>query len=353
MTTESSDLGVHRSIDPTGVLPHAAWRLDNRPQLWPSEARVDVELLALDPVVLRRLREPAPGGPSRPQAGILETVAERSKLQDPTTGAGGSLLGRICEIGPDHPRNLRLGTRVALPSALGLTPLWLVDVAGWDGVTPFVPARGHAIVFARTPLARVPDDVDARLALTVLEVSAVSSVVRRLLHRADQVAILGGAGAAGALASVAAREGGAAGVVSVVGSWREACLVESLGAATPSIADLGDPLATAAAVREGLGGFADLAVACADVPDAEGGALLATRPGGTAVFAASPLTVAGLANVSRSLGADVELVVASGQVSGAAEDAFQLLHTHPALATLLSGEASLASAWSIARADRR
>ncbi len=240
-----------------------------------------------------------------------------------------------------------------MPSALGLTPLWLADVAGWDGTTPLVPARGHAIVFTRSPLAPVSDNLDARLALTVLQVSAVSSAVRRLLHRGDEVAILGGAGAAGALASLAARERGAAGVVSVVGSWREACLVESLGAATPLVADLRDPLATAAAVREGLGGFADLAVVCADVSDAEGGALLATRPGGTAVFAASPVTVAGLANVSRSLGADVELVVANGQVSGAAEHAFQLLHTYPALATLISGEASLASGWSIARADRR
>lgn len=320
LTTEGTRLGVHRSIDPPGVLPQAAWRLDNRPQLWPTEARVDVELLALDPVMLRRLREPAPGGPARPHAIILETVAERSKLQDPAMGAGGSLLGKISEIAPDHPRDLHPGSRVALPSALGLTPLWLVDVAAWDGVTPLVPARGHAIVFARSPLARVPDHLDARLALTVLGVCAVPAAVRRFLRRGDQVAVLGGAGAAGALVSVAARERGAAGVVSVVGGWREACVVESLGVATPVVADLQDPLATAAAVREGLGGFADLAVVCTDVAGVEGGALLATRPCGTALFAASPVTVAGLASLSRSLGAEVELVVASGQAGGAAAE---------------------------------
>ncbi|MDQ3931912.1 MAG: hypothetical protein M3252_03615 [Actinomycetota bacterium] len=343
MTTEGTHLGVHRSIDPTGVLPQAAWRLDNRPQLWPSEARIDVELLALDPVVLRRLREPATRDPARPHAFILETVAERSKLQDPATGAGGSLLGRISEIGPDHPRDLRPGTRVALPGALGLTPLWLLDVSGWDGVSALLPARGHAIVFARSPFARVPEHIDARLALTVLGVSAIPAVVRRFLHQGDRVAILGGAGAAGAMASVAARKRGAADVVSVVGTWREACLVESLGAATPAVADLRDPLATATAVRDGLGGFADLAVVCADVPEVEGGALLATRPCGTAVFAGSRVTLAGLANLSRSLGAEVELVVASGPAAGAAEDAFELLRMCPALAPFLTGEASLAS----------
>lgn len=164
--------------------------------------------------------------------------------------------------------------------------------------------------------------------------------------------MLAGIGPAGPLACVAARERGADGVVSVVPSLQEARLVEGVGAAIPAVADLSDPLATATAVREGLGGFADLAVVCADVAGAEGGALLATRPGGTAVFAASPMSFAGLTNVSRWLGGDVELLVASGQVSGAPEAAFELLRTYPALRTLVGRNASPPSASSTSRPDR-
>ncbi len=341
LTIEGSGLGVHRSIDPIGVLPQAAWRLDNRPQVWPSEARLDLETLALDPVVFRRLRDEAGGDPGRLRATVLETVAERSKLQDPSTGRGGSLLGRISETGRDYPRHLQIGARVALPAALGLTPLWLADVAGWDGATPLVPARGHAIVFPSSPIARVPHDLAARFALSVLEVAPVVATLRRRLRPGNKVIVLGGARPAGAFASVAAREGGAARVLSVVTTWQEACLVEALGAATPTVADVTDPLATALAVRERLAGLCDLVVVCEDVKGAEAGALLATRSGGTAVFIASEATCAGLADVARSLSCDVEILVAGGPVRGAAEDAFELLTTYQALGMILCQESAL------------
>ncbi len=353
LTIEGSGLGVHRSIDPIEVLPQAAWRLDNRPQVWPSEARLDIEVLALDPVVFRRLRDEAGGDPGRLRATVLETVAERSKFQDPSSGGGGSVLGRISERGLEYPRDLSIGARVALPSALGLTPLWLADVAGWDGTTPLVPARGHAIVFSSSPIARVPHDLAAPLALSVLEVAPIVAVVRRRLRPGDKVAVLGGARPTGAFASVAVREGGAAGVSSVVTTWQEACLVEALGAATPTVADMTDPLAIAAAVREGLTGCCDLVVVCEDVKGVEAGALLATRPGGTAVFAASGATCAGLAEAARSLSCDVELVVAGGPVSGAAEDAFELLSTYQALRTILCQQSTTPAESPPLLADRR
>ncbi|MFN2555925.1 MAG: hypothetical protein ABR592_03500 [Nitriliruptorales bacterium] len=352
LTIEGSSLGVHRSIDPVAVLPRAAWRLDNRPQLWPNEARLHVEILALDPVVFRRLRANAAGDPGRLRAGVLETVAERGKLQDPTSGGGGSLLGTVSDVGPDHPRDLPLGARVALPAALGLTPLWLADVAGWDGATALVPARGHAIIFPSSPLACLPDDLETRLALSLIELAPIVGVVTRRVGPGDRVAVLGGGHAAGAFASVAARERGAAGVLSVVTNWQEVCLVEALGAATPAVADLRDPLSTAAAVREGLEGLCDLAVVCDGAKGVEAGALLAIRPGGTAVFAASPLTCADLADAARSLSCDVELVIAGGQVSGSAEVACELLATYPRLRTIVSEESSLAPGSPAPVADR-
>jgi hypothetical protein len=38
-----SPLGLHRVLEPAGVLPQAAWRLDASPGLWPDEVRVSVE----------------------------------------------------------------------------------------------------------------------------------------------------------------------------------------------------------------------------------------------------------------------------------------------------------------------
>ena len=35
-----SPLGLHRVIEPAGVLPQAAWRLEADPAIWPDEVRV-------------------------------------------------------------------------------------------------------------------------------------------------------------------------------------------------------------------------------------------------------------------------------------------------------------------------
>src|SRR5438105_3062422 len=53
--TPSSPVGLHRVLDPVGVLPQAAHRLDARPQLWPDEVRVGLELLNLDAASYRQL----------------------------------------------------------------------------------------------------------------------------------------------------------------------------------------------------------------------------------------------------------------------------------------------------------
>jgi L-erythro-3,5-diaminohexanoate dehydrogenase len=51
----ASPIGLHRVMEPSGVLPQAAWRLDSRPQLWPDEVRIDVQTLNLDAASYRQL----------------------------------------------------------------------------------------------------------------------------------------------------------------------------------------------------------------------------------------------------------------------------------------------------------
>ena len=52
---ESTPVGLHRVLEPAGVLPQAARRLDTRRELWPDEVRVRVERLNLDAASFRQL----------------------------------------------------------------------------------------------------------------------------------------------------------------------------------------------------------------------------------------------------------------------------------------------------------
>jgi len=55
MTT--SPLGLHRVIEPRGVLPQAAWRLDASPAIAADEVRIRVDRLNLDAASYRQIRE--------------------------------------------------------------------------------------------------------------------------------------------------------------------------------------------------------------------------------------------------------------------------------------------------------
>ena len=341
VSADASPLGIHRSLDPPGVLPQAAWRLDNSPDLWSDELRVDVELLNLDAASYRQLREQHGDDPGRLRAALLEICAERGKVQNPVTGSGGMLVGRVAEVAPRNPTGLRPGERVATLVSLTLTPLWLRDVSGWDGTSEVVPAQGHAIVFARSPVARVPDDLDLRIVLSVFDVAGAPALVRRHTERGARVAVIGGSGKSGSLATVAARERGAAAVVAVVPTLHDARLVEYIGAAIPVVADATDPVATADAVVGALTAPADLTVVCVDVAAAEGGALLATRAGGKVIFFSMATSFSKVALGAEGLGADLTLLVGNGFVPGHADDALGLVRSYPTLRSLFAWRAGV------------
>jgi len=44
----SRNLGIHRVIEPAGLLPQAAWKLDNTPIALFAETLVDVQALHID-----------------------------------------------------------------------------------------------------------------------------------------------------------------------------------------------------------------------------------------------------------------------------------------------------------------
>jgi L-erythro-3,5-diaminohexanoate dehydrogenase len=338
-----SPLGLHRVLEPAGVLPQAAWRLDPSPQIWPDEVRVRVQRLNLDAASFRQLRDAAGGDPAALKSAVLEIVSSRGKMQNPVTGSGGMLTGVVAEVGPQSPLGLRPGDVIATLVSLSLTPLALTDGLGaWDGRSEQVPCDGHAILFGRSIAARIPDDLPAPLALAVLDVCGAPALTGRVVAKAARtlagpvVAILGAAGKSGSLSAAAARHAGAGHIIGVVPGPAEA---ELLGAARAAdgrsgltdavvIADARDPVALSAAVRD-AGGPADVTVVCVDVPGCEGGAILATADGGTVIFFSMATSFTAAALGAEGAAADVTMLVGNGYVPGHATLALDLIRTEP------------------------
>ncbi|GAA4354638.1 L-erythro-3,5-diaminohexanoate dehydrogenase [Angustibacter luteus] len=349
-TTPSSPVGLHRVLEPAGVLPQGARRLDARRQLWPDEVRISLDTLNLDAASYRQLagthtREDGTVDGAAVRAAVLDIVAERGKMQNPVTGSGGMLIGTVDEVGPDSPLGLVAGDQVATLVSLSLTPLQIDDaLAGWDGLSEQVPAAGHAILFGRSIAATLPADLDPGLALMVMDVCGAPALVARVVGQyvergsAPTVAVIGGAGKSGSLSLSAARDSGAAATVGVVPVERERQTLTASGLADHvALADARDPVALSSAVEQALGRAADVTVVCVDVPGCEHGAVLATAEGGTVIFFSMATSFSAAALGAEGLAADVTMLVGNGYVPGHAAYALDLIRRDPAVRDLFEG----------------
>lgn len=331
MSSTSSPLGLHRVLEPPGVLPQAAWRLDASPAIAPDEVRVRVDRLNLDAASYRQLREAYAGDPGKIRAAVLDIIATRGKMQNPVTNSGGMLTGTVEESGPESPLGLKPGQRIATLVSLTLTPLTITDgLRHWDGQSEQVPCEGHAILFARSIAAVLPDDLPVPLSLAVMDVCGAPALTARTVKKGAVVAVIGAAGKSGSLSAAAARQSGAARVIGIVPTEAEADLLRNL-AATQSpladvvvIADARDPVALATKVEE-AGGPADVTVVCVDVPGCEGGAILSTKQGGTIIFFSMATDFAAAALGAEGVAADVTMLVGNGYTPGHAAYAMELL----------------------------
>ena len=364
-----SPLGLHRVLDPAGVLPQAAWRLDASPALWPDEVLVRVERLNLDAASFRQLREATGGGAPAMRAEVCRIVAERGKMQNPVTGSGGMLTGVVEESGPGSPLGLAPGDRIATLVSLSLTPLVITDgLTGWDGRSEQVPGRGHAILFGRSIATVLPPDLPGPLALAVLDVAGAPALTSRVVGQAAAgsglagpgpsglrtpggpgtpgapdapvVAIIGAGGKSGSLSAAAAREAGAGRVIGVVPAEAEGAALRAAGLVDEVVvADARDPVALAAAVR-GAGGPAAVTVVCVDVPGCEGGAVLATANGGTVVFFSMATSFTAAALGAEGVAADVTMLIGNGYVPGHAQLALDLVRREPGVRGLFEARIS-------------
>src|SRR4051794_32194358 len=199
-------VGLHRVVEPVGVLPQAAQRLDTDPVIRDDEVRVRVERLNLDAASFRQLATRHDGNGDAVRREVLEIVRTRGKMHNPVTGSGGMLVGTVDEVGPRSPLGLAPGDRIATLVSLTLTPLRIDDgLARWDGRSEQVPCRGHAILFGRSIATPLPDDLPAELALAVMDVCGAPALTRRVVAkyvaqgRPPVVAVVGAAGKSGSL----------------------------------------------------------------------------------------------------------------------------------------------------------
>ncbi len=320
---QSCPFGSHRVIDPPGVLPQAAWKLDNTMEPWDNELLIDVDTLNIDAASFRQIREEAGGDHEGIKAIVLRTVAERGKQHNPVTGSGGMLLGSVNRAGIHFPVPVRPGDRIATLVSLSLTPLRIDRILNVDEERDQIRIEGQAILFATGIFASLPDDLPEDFALAMLDVAGAPAQTARLVRPGDTVLVIGGGGKSGLLCLYEARRrAGVTGrVVGVSYSEKGCARIRRAGFADVVLrADASRPLDFHRSFTDALNGdLADITINCVDVPGTEMASILATREGGTVYFFSMATSFTAAALGAEGVGRDVRMLIGNGYARGHAE----------------------------------
>ncbi len=333
--------GLGRVVGERGVLPQRARQLDPRLPLRDGELLIEVESLNIDAASFKQLKDAASGYPTKNAAAVAAIQAHSGKMQNPVTGSGGMLIGRVAELSPSHPAavagTLKVGDRLATLVSLTLTPLVLDEIRAVQPAIDRVDVRGRAILFASGIYAKLPDDLPDTLALAALDVCGAPALVARYVRPGMRVVMLG-AGKSGALCLAQARESmqGQGQLLALDISQPALDTLEGLGLCDAVAAvDATQGVSVMETVAGLTGGaLADLVVNCASVPNTEMASILSVRDGGTVIFFSMATSFTTAALGAEGVGKDVQMIVGNGYVPGHAELTLALLRRHDGLRRL-------------------
>lgn len=336
--------GIHRSLEPKGALPQAAWRIDNTMRCYDNEILIDVETLNIDSASFAQIRQEAEDDPQRIGQIIQRIVAERGKHHNPLTGSGGMLIGKAAQIGDSLQArtDLQPGDRIATLVSLSLTPLVIEKILRIDQKSGQVEIRGRAILFETGLYAKLPDDLPLKVSLAALDVCGAPAQGKKLVQPGQQVVVLGASGKSGLLFLKQARDNlgptresaERKGRLIAIDRGSAACeLLRQLNWADEVLdIDATDPIAVMQAVADVTdGNMADLTVNCVNVPGTEMASILATRDEGTVYFFSMATSFTAAALGAEGVGKDVTMLIGNGYTKGHAELALQLVRNTPQL----------------------
>ena len=328
---QGSPYGTHRVLEPLGVLPQGAWKIDNTMEIFDNEILVEVSALNIDSASFTQIKQEANGDEARIAEIVCGIVAQRGKQHNSVTGSGGMLIGTVLEIGPAlaGKTTLKVGDKIATLVSLSLTPLRIDAITKIHLQRDQIEIKGRAILFETGLYAKLPPDIPEKIALAILDVAGAPAQTARLVQVGDTVLVIGGGGKSGTLCVYEAKKrAGPKGCVIGVSPFEKDCQrMKALGWVDHALqVDATNALALMEAVATVTHGkMADVVINCVNIPNTEMGSILSARQRGKIYFFSMATSFTAAALGAEGVGKDVEMIVGNGYATGHAEFALSLL----------------------------
>ena len=190
-----SNYGIDRVIEPVGMVPVSAWKIDNSPALRPGEARVRLRRVHIDWDSFRQICSSCAYDDERVRAKSLYVVQRRGKLHNPFTNSGGTFSGTIEEVydGTELPDGIGCGDEVYCQSSLAGIPLKIQRIDEVDYDYGQIVCDGTAIIFPTTNILRTVHDLSMNYTLAALNIGEDLYRISRMIRerRMSRVLIIG------------------------------------------------------------------------------------------------------------------------------------------------------------------
>ncbi len=333
---EANPFGLHRVRDNPKVLPQNAQCLDNNTPIAKNEVLVEVEFLQIDSASFHQLKSAFPD-----EAGlknqVLSIIKERGKMQNPVTGSGGMLLGRIKEVGSAYPdKSLKVGDAIATLISLTATPLKIETIEAVDLARERLKVKGHAILFARSLYAKMPADIPTGAALAAFDICGAPKLTVNHVKRGDSIFVLGLGKAGRSVVAALIKEFGDE--VTICGADAGEASVDFCKKNYArknnqfEILNARDPVAVMTWADAKTGGkYFDLTANMVNVANTEMPTILATRDGGKCLFFSMATDFQKATLGAEASAKDVTLIMGTGYTAGHADYMINLVRSDKVL----------------------
>jgi L-erythro-3,5-diaminohexanoate dehydrogenase len=313
-------------------------------QIWDNELLIDVIRLNVDSASFHQIKNKliAQGHKDIEKAfaeHAIELTDRTGKHKNEDTGSGGMLIGRVAKIGPNFEMKdeIKVGDKIASLVSLSLTPLKINKVNKVLLEKDQVEIEGQAVLFSSGIYAKLPDDMDENLALSVLDVAGAPAETERMVKPGDTVVIIGANGKSGILCNAVAKErAGVSGkVIGVVRNpnYRETLM--ATGCDEMILAQATDAITIQREVsRLTNGKMADVVINVVNIEDTELPSIMACKDRGLVYFFSMATSFTKAALGAEGIGADVDMILGNGYARNHAMISLDLLRRNPVLMKL-------------------
>lgn len=328
--TYGSQYGIHRVIEPKGVLPQPAWKIDNIMELHDDEALIAVKTISINSSSFRQICTQCENDIEKIKETILKIVDLRGKLHNPITDTGGVLLGEVKKIGSKYKNlyNIEEGKDVILLTSLSFVPIKIYKITHIDMNSAQIEVEGECILFSSNPVYTVSDNMDEKYLMTILDEAGSCIQSWKIVNRGDKVLIMGAYGKIGLLCAFGVRHkiGNKGKIIGVVYSKKSKEILKKYKIFDEVyICDATHPIES----FEKLGiddeeNLFDLVINCINTFNTESLSILCTKNKGTLYFASLTANYNSACLTAEGLGRSMNIIPYKGYAEGHSQFALKL-----------------------------